>query len=125
MTDRELSEDVLALAFKVHSAFGPGLLESAYETCLAFELSRAGFVIERQKLIPIIYEGIEIDGAFRLDILVEERLLLELKTVDEIAPIHTAQVLTYLKLLKLRFGLILNFNVKSLKYGIKRVVNGY
>lgn len=125
MTDQELSKEVLACAFKVHTALGPGLLESAYQACLSFELVNNGFKVEAEKPLPLIYNDVKLDCGYRIDLLVENRLIVELKSVDELAPIHLAQVLTYLKLSEKRFGLLINFNVKSLKDGIKRIVNGY
>ena len=125
MTDQELSKEVLACAFKVHTALGPGLLESAYQACLSFELVNNGFKVEAEKPLPLIYNDVKLDCGYRIDLLVENRLIVELKSVDELAPIHLAQVLTFLKLSEKRFGLLINFNVKSLKDGIKRIVNGY
>lgn len=125
MTDQELSKEVLACAYKVHTALGPGLLESAYQACLSFELVNKGFKVEAEKPLPLIYNDVKLDCGYRIDLLVEDRLIVELKSIDELAPIHLAQVLTYLKLSEKRFGLLINFNVKSLKDGIKRVVNGY
>ena len=120
-----ISEQVLKCAFEVHTALGPGLLESAYHNCLKYELIEAGLIVESEKPLPLIYKKVKMECGYRVDLLVENKLLIELKAVDEIAPIHLAQVLTYLKLMDLRHGMILNFNVKSLKNGIKRVVNGY
>ncbi len=125
MTDQELSKEVLDSAYKVHTALGPGLLESAYQACLSFELVNKGLKVEAEKPLPLIYNEVKLDCGYRIDLLVEDRLIIELKSVDELAPIHLSQVLTYLKLSKKRFGLLINFNVKSLKNGIKRVVNGY
>lgn len=125
MEVNELSEKVLGCAFKVHTALGPGLLESAYQACLAYELRQSGLFVEHEKAVPLVYEEVKLDCGYRIDLLVEKKFVLELKAVDELAPIHLAQVLTYLKLMNLRHGMLLNFNVKSLKNGIKRVVNGY
>lgn len=125
MEINELSEKVLGSAFKVHSALGPGLLESAYQACLAYELRQSGLFVEQEKAVPLVYEDVKLDCGYRIDLLVEKKFILELKAVDQLAPIHLAQVLTYLKLMNLRHGMLLNFNVKSLKNGIKRVVNGY
>ena len=121
----DISSQVLACAFKVHTELGPGLLESAYQACLHYELLQAGLIVEREKPLPLVYKEVHLDCGYRIDLLVEKQFIIELKAVDAIAPIHLAQVLTYLKLSNLRHGLILNFNVKSLKNGIKRVVNGY
>jgi GxxExxY protein len=121
----EISEKVLGCAFRVHSELGPGLLESAYQACLNYEILKAGLHVEMEKPLPLVYQGVQLDCGYRIDLLVEKQFIVELKAVDEIAPIHLAQVLTYLKLSELRHGIILNFNVRSLKNGIKRVVNGY
>ncbi len=110
---------------KVHSALGPGLLESAYEACLKYELIKRGFLVECQLLLPIFYDDVRIDAGYRIDILVENKIILELKSVDKIIPIHEAQLLSYLKLSNKQVGLLLNFNVLHLKDGITRVVNGY
>lgn len=109
----------------MHRALGPGLLESAYESCLAFELAERGHNVERQKEVPIRYKAVEVDAGFRLDLLVDHRVIVELKAVEAIAPIHKAQLLTYLKLTGLRVGLLMNFNVKILKNGLHRVVNNF
>lgn len=113
---------ILKKAYEVHTALGPGLLESTYEECLYYELSMYGFQVERQKTLPIEYKGIKIDNGYRLDIVVENKVVIELKSVDTLLPIHTAQLLTYLKLSHIKCGLLINFNVKSLKEGIKRYV---
>ncbi len=127
ITQEDFREDNVAKAivdsaFAVHKYFGPGLLESVYEAALNAELSKRGIETIRQKSFPIIYDGIELDQKFRLDLLVEDRVIVELKTVDKILPIHEAQILSYLRLTKKRLGLIINFNVPLLKDGIKRVV---
>ncbi len=119
----ELTEKILGAAMKVHSVLGPGLLESAYEKCLLFELHRTGLKAIYQVELPIIYENLKIDAGYRIDLLVEDRVIVELKTVEKILPIHNAQILSYLKLSKIRIGLLLNFNVMHLKDGITRVVN--
>jgi GxxExxY protein len=115
---------VLDCAMRVHTALGPGLLESAYEVCLAHELSRRGAKVSRQASLPVVYDGIQLEAGYRIDLMVEDALIVEVKAVDKLMPIHTAQLLSYLKLAKVRFGLLLNFNVVHLKDGIKRVVNG-
>lgn len=117
----QIAKDVVDAAFKVHSTLGPGLLESAYEACLAHELTRRGYRIERQKEQPIIYEGLEIEVGYRLDILVDDQLIIELKAVEQMLPIHQAQIMTYLRLSRKTLGLIINFNVPLIKNGIKRV----
>jgi len=123
MVDRdELTQKVIGAAIEVHRALGPGLLESAYEECLCHELNLAGLAFQRQVPLPVVYKGVRLDCGYRLDVVVENRLLLELKTVDRILPIHEAQLLTYLKLTGMRTGLLLNFNVPVLHQGIKRMV---
>lgn len=125
MTDYELTKRVIGCAMKVHSELGPGLLESAYKECLWFELFRAGFFVEKEKKMPLIYSEVKLDCGYRVDIMVERRLILEIKAVEAINDVVLAQVLTYLKLADLRLGLILNFNVLHLRNGIRRVVNRY
>jgi len=124
MSTRLLTERVIGAAIEVHRHLGPGLLESAYEECLCRELSLAGIQHAQQVALPVTYKGIDLDCAYRLDILVERRVLLELKCVERLLPIHEAQLLTYLKLADLRLGLLINFNVPILKQGIKRLANG-
>ncbi|HET9439791.1 MAG TPA: GxxExxY protein, partial [Longimicrobiales bacterium] len=109
----------------VHRELGPGLLESAYEACLHFELASRGFRIERQKPLPLVYKGVQLNCGYRLDLLVENAVIVELKPVDALSPIHDAQMLTHLKLSGCTVGLIMNFNVPILKNGIRRIVNGY
>ncbi len=118
-----ISGQIVDAAMKVHSALGPGLLESAYEACLEFELSRRGLRVRRQVLLPVLYENIQVDAGYRIDLLVEDAVIVELKSVSELSPLFEAQALTYLKLSKLRLGLLMNFNVLHLKDGIKRLVN--
>lgn len=117
-----LSNELIGLAIKVHKALGPGLLESSYKECLFYEISRAGYFAEKEKTLPLIYETVKLDVGYRIDILVENKLVIEVKAVDALADIHTAQVLTYLKLSGNRLGLLINFNVTLLKNGIKRLV---
>ena len=118
----ELSNKVLGLALEVHKQLGPGLLESTYKQCLAYELSNANipFILEAE--IPVLYKDIKISCGYRIDVLVDNNLMLELKSVDSIQPIHEAQILTYMKLSKMKMGLLINFNEKYLKRGIKRFV---
>ncbi len=118
----ELSNKVIGCALEVHKALGPGLMESVYEKCLSYELAKAGLKYETQKAMPVIYKGIKIDCGFRIDILVEGKLIVELKSVDKVLPIHQSQVLTYMKLAGISTGLLLNFNVTKLKDGIQRFV---
>jgi len=116
-----LTEQILKAAYKVHSALGPGLLESAYKACLVHELRQMGFYVEVEKPVPIIYDTLNLDCGYRIDILVEDLVIIELKTVNAFTEVHLAQVLTYLRLSDKHVGLLLNFYVKSLKDGIKRV----
>ena len=116
-----LTESVLGAAIEVHRILGPGLLESAYEECLCHELSVKGLTFKRQVALPISYKGIKLDCSYRMDLVVDERLIVEVKTVEKILPIHEAQLLTYLKLTGIRTGLITNFNVPVLKDGIRRI----
>ncbi len=125
MTDYELTQKVIGCAMKVHSAPGPGLLESAYKECLCFELWKAGFFAEKEKPMPLVYAEVRLDCRYRVDIMVERRLILEIKAVEALNDVHLAQVLTYLKLADLRLGLIMNFHVLHLRNGIRRVVNKY
>ena len=120
--DNDLTSKIIAAAIEVHRQLGPGLLESAYEACLAHELVERGIAFERQKLLPVQYKGITIDAGYRLDLLVERRIIVELKAVDRLTPIHEAQMLTYLRLANCRIGLLLNFNAVVLRKGIRRMV---
>ena len=129
MTEKEkldnITGTIINCAIDVHKALGPGLLESAYEACLAFELVEHGLKIERQKPLPIVYRDVKLDCGYRLDILVEESVVIEIKVVDQIASIHKAQMLSYLKLSECMVGLLINFNVKVLKSGVIRMVNNF
>lgn len=122
---KNLSGIIVDAAMKVHSSLGPGLLESAYETCLKHELLKRGLEVKTQVELPIVYDGIRLDAGYRIDLLVADSVVVELKSVDKIAPIHEAQLLSYLKLSNLQVGLLINFNVIHLKDGIKRMVNRY
>jgi len=123
-TLNELSKRILGAAFHVHTQLGPGLLESAYEACLDHELRRRGLAVERQKTLPVRYDDVLVDAGYRIDLVVEGAVVIEVKSVRQFAPIHEAQVLTYLKLSGLHLGLLLNFNVVRLKNGgIKRLVD--
>ncbi|MBK9291985.1 MAG: GxxExxY protein [Bacteroidetes bacterium] len=117
-----LTHEILDSAYKVHSSLGPGLLESSYRACLVYELRKKGLRVEEEKPLPLIYEEVRLDCGYRIDILVEDRVVVELKTVEEFSDVHTAQVLTYLKLSGKHTGLLINFYTKSLKNGIKRLV---
>lgn len=118
-----LSKQVIGAAIEVHRNLGPGLLESAYETCLAYELRKSGIHVERQKALPIVYKEIKLDHGYRIDLLIENRLVVELKAVDWVTEIHKAQVLSYLKFSNCQLGLLLNFNVTLLKHGIHRIID--
>jgi len=122
MDINSITDEILNSAFKVHSVLGPGLLESAYRTCLVYELKKRGFKVEEEKPLPLIYDEIKLDCGYRIDILVENKVVIELKTVEAFTDVHTAQVLTYLRLSGNHVGLLLNFYTKSLKNGIKRLV---
>jgi GxxExxY protein len=119
---QELTGSILNCAYKVHSTLGPGLLESAYEECLHYELAKAGLVVIKQKPMPLIYEEKKLDLGYRIDLFVEGKVIIEIKSVDALNPVHFAQLMTYLKLSKCRVGFLINFNVQSLKDGIKRVI---
>jgi GxxExxY protein len=123
-TENEIAKIILATAFKVHTNLGPGLLESVYEAVLAYELTKHGLKMRRQVPIPICYEGLSFEEGFRADLLVEEKVLIELKSVEALAPIHAKQVITQLRLSGHRLGLLINFGEIHLKDGIKRLVNG-
>ena len=120
-----VTERILGLAIEIHRSLGPGLLESAYEECLGYELSRAGLKFERQRALPVAYKGVQLDCGYRLDLLVEDSVMVELKTVESILPIHEAQLLTYLTLSGVQVGLLINFNVPVLTQGVKRLVNQF
>jgi GxxExxY protein len=120
----KITELVIGAAMAVHRELGPGLLESAYEACLAFELVEQGLTVERQKALPVKYRGVNVDCGYRLDLLAEGKVIIELKAVERLEPIHKAQLLSYLKLSGCKVGLLINFNVKVLKNGIRRLVLG-
>jgi GxxExxY protein len=124
MTENEFGNEIISSAMKVHSAVGPGLLESAYEMCLLYELEKQGLSVQRQVLIPIRYEELTIDNGYRVDLLVGERVLVELKAVEAIVPVHRAQLLSYLRLGGFKLGYLLNFHVAHMRDGIARMVNG-
>jgi GxxExxY protein len=119
-----ISGKIIEAAMTVHSALGPGLLESAYEACLLHELRKIGLLVSSQVSLPIMYDGLKIDAGYRIDLLVEDCVIVELKAVEKVLPIHEAQILSYLKLSNKRLGLLVNFNVVHLKDGLKRVANG-
>lgn len=123
ITENELSKIVFNCALKVHQNLGPGLLESAYEECLFYELMKTGLDIQKQKGLPLVYEEVKLDIGYRIDIIIENKLILEIKSVEALNDIHFAQLLTYLKLTNCKLGMLINFNVLLIKNGIKRVVN--
>lgn len=121
-TLNDISYKIIGCAFKVHKALGPGLLESAYEACMHYELVNAGLFVERQKEVPLVYQEIKLDAGYRIDLLVENKIVIEIKSVEALAPIHDAQVLTYLKLAGKKLGLLINFNTIDVKKGLKRLI---
>jgi GxxExxY protein len=125
MEINQLTERVIGACIEIHKTLGPGLLESAYEECLCHELRLAGLEFERQRPLPVAYKGVQLDCGYRLDVVVENKLIVELKSVEMLAPIHEAQLLTYFKLSGLTVGLLINFNVPVLRRGIKRIVNHF
>jgi GxxExxY protein len=120
MNINQITEKIIGCAIDVHKELGPGLLESAYEECLMYELKQAGLIAERQVPVPVVYKEIKLDCGYRIDILVEKKVIIELKTVDALIPVHQAQILTQMKFAKKEIGLLINFNVTLLKNGIKR-----
>ena len=122
MDIEKIFKTVLDCSFQVHTALGPGLLESAYEECLYYELLQSGLKVEKQKPLPLIYKEVKLDVGYRINLLVENKVIVEIKSVESLADIHMAQILTYLKLSECKLGLLANFNVRHLKDGIKRVI---
>ena len=120
-----ITDIVISATIAVHRELGPGLLESAYEACLVYELIQHGLSVERQKSVPVTYRGVKIDCGYRIDLLVEDKVVVELKAVERLEPIHEAQLLSYLKLSGYQIGLLINFNVRMLKQGIKRLANNF
>ena len=118
----KISYKIIGCAYKVHSALGPGLLESTYEVCHHFEMTESGLFVERQKELPLLYNNIKLDAGYRIDLFVERKIIIEIKSVEVIAPIHKAQILTYMKLANIKLGLLINFNTVDLKEGIQRFV---
>ncbi len=123
MIENDLSNKIIGCAIDVHKQLGPGLLESAYQECLFYELKQAGLEVQKEKPMPIVYKDVKLDHGYRIDLLVEKKVVIEIKTVEVLNDVHTAQILTYLKLGNYKLGLLLNFHVSILKNGIKRVVN--
>jgi GxxExxY protein len=122
MKENQLATEVIGTSIEVHRALGPGLLERVYQECLAYKLVQKGFLVEKEKAIPVVFEGVELDCGFRIDLLIEQKLVVKIKSVSELHDIHLSQVLTYLKLGKFELGLLINFNVDLLKHGVKRVI---
>ena len=118
-----LTERIIGFAIEIHRQLGPGLLESAYEECLSFELQQAGMAFQRQASVPVVYKSVRLDCAYRLDLMIENRLIVEIKSVERLMPIHEAQLITYLRLANLPVGLLLNFNTNILKNGIRRLIH--
>ncbi len=124
MTENEISKIVFECALKVHKTLGPGLLESAYEECMFYELKKSNLKVEKQKVLPLVYEEVNLDVGYRIDIIIEDKFIVEIKSVEALNDVHLAQLLTYLRLSDCKLGLLINFNVKLLKEGVRRVVNG-
>lgn len=122
-SENELSRIIVDCAYKVHKTLGPGLLESSYEECLFYELMKADLYVEKQKPLPLVYENIKMEIGYRVDLIVEKKVIIEIKAVEALNDVHLAQILTYLKLSECKLGLLINFNVALIKNGIKRVVN--
>ena len=125
MSENQITEQIIRSAIKVHKALGPGLLESAYEACLCYELLQAGLFVERQKAIPLIYAEVKLDCGYRADLVIERKVIIEVKSVEALNEVHFMQTLTHLKLLDFRVGLLINFNVARLTAGLKRIVNNF
>jgi len=123
MDIEQIFKIVLDKSFEVHTALGPGLLESAYEECLFYELKQSGLKVEKQKALPLVYKEVKLEAGYRIDLIVENIIIIEIKAVEALNDVHMAQILTYLKLSKCKLGLLVNFNVRHLKEGIKRVIN--
>lgn len=125
MTENEISNKIIGLAIDVHKSLGPGLLESAYKECLFYKLIQSGLKVEKEKPMPLVFEEVKLDCGYRIDILVENKVVIEIKSVEALNDVHMAQTLTYMKLGNYKLGLLINFNVTLLKNGIKRLVNNY
>jgi GxxExxY protein len=123
MTENEISKQIVDVAYKIHTTFGPGLLESVYETVMAYELTKRGLHVVRQQPIPVVYESVNMEVGFRADLIVEGKVVVEIKSVEAVAPVHKKQLLTYLRLADKRLGLLINFDTELIKDGISRVVN--
>ncbi|OXG02253.1 GxxExxY protein [Flavobacterium araucananum] len=123
MNENEISAIVVDICYKMHVKLGPGLLESVYEAILHYELTKKGLFVERQKTLPVIWDEIKLDIGFRTDLIIENKLILEIKSIEKITEVHAKQVMTYLKITKMKLGLLINFNVPLIKFGITRIVN--
>ena len=124
MTENELSNKIIGLAIEVHTGLGPGLLESAYKECLFYKIGKSGISVEKEKSMPLVFDEVRLDCGYRIDLVAENKLVIEIKSVEALNDIHLAQTLTYLKLGNYKLGLLINFNVVKLKDGIKRIING-
>ncbi len=124
MSENEIAKVVFDLGLKIHRALGPGLLESAYEECLSYEIRKQGLKIEKQKPLPLVYEAVKLEIGYRIDLLVENKLVIEVKAIEALNDLHMAQILTYLKLSDCKLGLLINFNTVLFKNGVRRVING-
>ena len=125
MKENDITERIIGCAVEVHRSLGPGLLENAYQECLLYELLNAGLIVEKQKPLPLVYKEVRLDAGYRLDLIVENKVIIEVKSIEAINDIHIAQVLTYLKVSGCKVGLLVNFNVLKLTNGLKRLVNNY
>ena len=123
MTENKISKIIVDCAYKVHKSLGPGLLESTYEACMYYELDKNNLVVHKQKVLPVVYDNLKLEAGYRIDLLVENKVIIELKSVKKLDDVHTAQMITYLRLSDCKLGLLINFNVSLIKYGIKRIVN--
>lgn len=124
MTENQIAYQIIGAALEVHKSLGPGLLESAYQECLAYKLRQLDFKVEKEKSMPLVFEEVKLEIGYRIDLLVENKVVIEIKSVEALNDVHLAQILTYLKLGDYKLGLLINFNVALLKQGIKRVING-
>lgn len=124
MTENEISKVVFELGLKIHRNLGPGLLESAYEECLYYEIKKFGLQVEKQKVLPLVYEEVKLEAGYRIDLLIENKFIVEVKSVEALNEVHLAQVLTYLRLSNCKLGLLINFNTALFKNGVKRIING-
>ncbi|MDA3927731.1 MAG: GxxExxY protein [Prolixibacteraceae bacterium] len=125
LSENQITEKIIGCAIKVHKALGPGLLESAYQECQFYELKKANLKVEKEKPLPLVYENVKLECGYRVELMVEDRIIVELKAVEELNDVHLEQVLTYLKLTDCRIGLLINFNVSQLLKGLRRVINKY